>query len=132
MSATALRPPGVVATGLFAAALAAASGQAAASSHREAPFIATQPQVDATDFYMFRSYEPGREGYVTLIANYLPLQDPYGGPNFFKLDQNAVFVDAVHFAFGVEFDVDYYFAFDLRSIGNGRICRRRHPHCVCR
>jgi hypothetical protein len=62
-----------------------------ASSHREAPFIATQPQVDATDFYMFRSYEPGRDGYVTLIANYLPLQDPYGGPNFFKLDPNAIY-----------------------------------------
>ena len=91
MSVTALRPFGVVATGLVAAAIAAASGQAGASSHREAPFIATQPQVDATDFYMFRSYEPGRDGYVTLIANYLPLQDPYGGPNFFKLDPNAVY-----------------------------------------
>src|SRR5678815_4510010 len=63
----------------------------AASSHREAPFIATQPQVDATDFYMFRSYEPGREGYVTIVANYLPLQDPYGGPNYFKLDPNALY-----------------------------------------
>ena len=62
-----------------------------ASSHREAPFIATQPQLDATDFYMFRSYEPGRAGYVTLVANYLPLQDPYGGPNYFKLDPNAVY-----------------------------------------
>ena len=40
---------------------------------------------------MFRSYEPGRDGYVTLIANYLPLQDPYGGPNYFKLDPNAVY-----------------------------------------
>ena len=32
------------------------------------------------------SYEPGRAGYVTLIANYLPLQDAYGGPNYFTLD----------------------------------------------
>src|SRR6478736_3502358 len=64
---------------------------ATASSHREAPFIASQPQVDATDFYMFTSYEAGRAGYVTLIANYLPLQDPYGGPNYFKLDPNAVY-----------------------------------------
>ena len=64
---------------------------ASASSHREAPFIATQPQVDATDFYLFRSYEPGRDGYVTLVANYLPLQDPYGGPNYFKLDPNAIY-----------------------------------------
>ena len=62
-----------------------------ASSHREAPFITTMPKVDATDFYMFRSYESGREGYVTMIANYLPLQDAYGGPNYFTLDENALY-----------------------------------------
>src|SRR5215203_1410543 len=81
-----------VAPVLVAAALAAAWAlPAGASSHREAPFIATQPQLDATDFYMFRSYEAGREQYVTIVANYLPLQDPYGGPNYFKLDPNAVY-----------------------------------------
>ena len=64
---------------------------AQASSHREAPFIATQPKVDATDFYMFNSYESGRAAFVTLIANYLPLQDPYGGPNYFSLDPNALY-----------------------------------------
>ena len=57
---------------------------ASASSHREAPFIATQPQVDATDFYMFRSYEPGRDGYVTLIANYMPLQDAVRRPELLQ------------------------------------------------
>ncbi len=61
----------------------------AASSHREAPGIIAHPQVDGTDFYMFRSYEAGRDGFVTLIANYLPLQDPYGGPNYFPLDPDA-------------------------------------------
>jgi hypothetical protein len=76
---------------LILAALAAAAPAAQASSHREAPFIAGQPQVDGTDFYMFNSYEPGRAAYVTLVANYLPVQDPYGGPNFFKLDANAVY-----------------------------------------
>ena len=49
------------------------------------------PKVDGTDFYMFRSYEPGRAGYVTLIANYQPLQDPYGGPNYFSMDPNALY-----------------------------------------
>ena len=49
------------------------------------------PQMDASDFYMFMSYEPGRAGYVTLLANYDPLQDPTGGPNFFPLSQNAVY-----------------------------------------
>lgn len=46
---------------------------ASASSHREAPYIATQPKLDATDFYMFRSYETGRADFVTIIANYQPL-----------------------------------------------------------
>lgn len=64
---------------------------ALASSHREAPYITKQPKVDATDFYMFRSYEAGREDFVTLIANYLPLQDPYGGPNYFALDPEALY-----------------------------------------
>jgi hypothetical protein len=62
-----------------------------ASSHREAPFIAGQPKVDGTDFYMFRSYEPGREQFVTFIANYNPLQDAYGGPNYFTLDPKALY-----------------------------------------
>ncbi len=63
---------------------------ATASSHREAPFIAEHPKVDGTDFYMFRSYESG-VGFVTLVANYLPLQDAYGGPNYFTLDPDAAY-----------------------------------------
>ena len=62
-----------------------------ASSHREAPGITKSPKVDGTDFYMFRSYEPGREGFVTFIANYQPLQSPYGGPNYFTMDPDAVY-----------------------------------------
>lgn len=64
-------------------------GVALASSHREAPLITLTPKVDGTDFYMFRSYEPGRSAFVTFIANYQPLQDAYGGPNYFSLDPNA-------------------------------------------
>lgn len=69
----------------------AALPQALASSHREAPFITKNPKADATDFYMFRSYEPGREQFVTLIANYQPLQDAYGGPNYFSMDPDALY-----------------------------------------
>ena len=86
-------------SGLTLAAIAAfASDGALASSHREAPFIAGQPRVDASDFYMFNSYEGvsaagtgGRAGFVTLVADYLPLQDPAGGPNFYALDPNALY-----------------------------------------
>ena len=69
--------------------LVLASGAALASSHREAPQITETPKVDSTDFYMFRSYEPGRADFVTLIASYYPFQDPYGGPNYFSLDADA-------------------------------------------
>ncbi|MCV2367736.1 DUF4331 domain-containing protein [Roseateles oligotrophus] len=72
-------------------ALASLAAPAFASSHREAPFITTVPKVDGSDFYMFRSYEADRSDYVTLLANYLPLQDGYGGPNYFALDQNALY-----------------------------------------
>jgi len=62
-----------------------------ASSHREAPAITERPKVDSTDFYMFNSYEYGRSNYVTLIANYVPLQDPQGGPNYFSMDRDAIY-----------------------------------------
>nr|WP_316642471.1 DUF4331 domain-containing protein [uncultured Roseateles sp.] len=80
-----------LAAALFALTAAGLHGQAQASSHREAPSITTMPKVDASDFYMFNSYETGRGAYVTLIANYLPLQDAYGGPNYFSLDPNALY-----------------------------------------
>lgn len=75
--------------GVVCAVLAA--GSALASSHREAPFVTKYPQADGTDFYFFKSYEPGREGFVTMIANYLPVQAAYGGPNYFPLDSQALY-----------------------------------------
>src|SRR5262245_36473199 len=62
-----------------------------ASSHREAPNITRLPTVDSTDFYAFNTYESGLQGYVTLLADYLPLQAPYGGPNYFALDPAALY-----------------------------------------
>ncbi len=97
------------------AALCAATGfgVANASSHREAPFIASAPKVDATDFYMFKSYEGGRDAYVTLIANYLPLQDPYGGPNYFTLDPNALY--EIHVDNNGDAKEDITFAFRFKN-----------------
>jgi len=76
---------------ILAAGLAAPAAQA--SSHREAPFVTLLPKVDNTDVYAFMSYEPGRigSGYVTLLSNFQPLQAPYGGPNYFKMDPNALY-----------------------------------------
>jgi Domain of unknown function (DUF4331) len=74
---------------LAGAALTTAPPRATASSHREAPLITAMPKVDGTDWYMFRSYETGRSDFVTMVANYYPLQDPFGGPNYFLLDPAA-------------------------------------------
>lgn len=69
----------------------AVAGEARASSHREAPFITRHPKVDGTDLYFFRSYEAGRQDFVTIVANYYPLQDAAGGPNFYSLDPDALY-----------------------------------------
>ena len=82
-----------------------------ASSHREAPFITKAPKVDGTDFYMFRSYEIGRENTVTLIANYLPLQDAYGGPNYFDLDQDAIYEIHIDNSGNAQEDITFQFKF---------------------
>jgi hypothetical protein len=68
---------------------------AQASSHREAPFLTGEPRTDGTDLYMFRSYEEGREDYTTVIANYIPFQDPFGGPNYFPFDEDSLY--EIHF-----------------------------------
>ncbi|HWH74011.1 MAG TPA: DUF4331 domain-containing protein [Methylibium sp.] len=113
-----LPPAPALRAAALAAAFAAATGTAFASSHREAPFITTAPKVDATDFYMFRSYEAGRSDYVTLIANYLPLQDAYGGPNYFKMDPNALYEIHVDNNGDAREDLTFQFRFrnELRDI----------------
>ena len=91
---------------------------ALASSHREAPGTTEQPKVDGTDFYMFRSYESGRSGYVTFIANYQPLQSPYGGPNYFTMDPDALYEIHVDVDGDASEDITFQFDFD-NTLVNG-------------
>ena len=106
---------------VVAAVLALCAGAVGASSHREAPFITTVPKVDATDFYLFRSYETGRSDYVTLIANYQPLQAAYGGPNYFAMDPNALYEIHVDNNGDAREDISFQFRFSntLANGGNG-------------
>src|SRR3712207_120256 len=69
-----------------------------ASSHREAPLISQDPVADNTDVYAFRS--PDRQDTVTLIANFIPFEAPYGGPNFFR------FGDDVRYLINIDNDGD--------------------------
>jgi hypothetical protein len=93
MRTTRTRRPGaaLAALGLALAAGVAILGPsgASASSHREAPLIAADPAVDNTDVYAFVS--PDRPGYVTLIANFIPFEEPNGGPNFYPFATDAIY-----------------------------------------
>ncbi|MGB0424970.1 MAG: DUF4331 domain-containing protein, partial [Flavobacteriales bacterium] len=60
-----------------------------ASSHREAPLIANDPLADNTDLYVFRS--PDDPNTITIIANYIPAELPYGGPNYYSFGQNVLY-----------------------------------------
>ena len=59
------------------------------SSHREAPEISKDPVADSTDVYAFVS--PDKPNTVTLIANYIPLQGPAGGPNFYEFGDDVLY-----------------------------------------
>jgi hypothetical protein len=59
------------------------------SSHREAPGTSKDPVVDSTDLYAFVS--PDKPDTVTILANYVPLQDPAGGPNFFEFGDDVLY-----------------------------------------
>jgi hypothetical protein len=65
------------------------AGSAQASSHREAPLIAGDPRVDNTDLYAFVS--PNKSSAVTMIANFIPFEEPNGGPNFYPFEDGAAY-----------------------------------------
>lgn len=88
-----------LAVGLAVAAVTAISvrpgNSGEASSHREAPLIAADPQADTTDVYAFIA--PDAPDMVTLVGNWIPFEEPSGGPNFYNFGDDVLY----------EFDIDY-------------------------
>jgi uncharacterized protein DUF4331 len=82
---------------------------ATASSHREAPTISDDPAADNTDTYAFVS--PDRPNSVTIVANYVPLEEPAGGPNFNKFGDDVLYELHVDNDGDSEEDVTYQFRF---------------------
>jgi hypothetical protein len=74
---------------LSAAALFLTANAAQASSHREAPLITEDPTADSTDLYAFVS--PDKPTHVTILANYIPFEEPSGPPNYYSLSPSAVY-----------------------------------------
>src|SRR5206468_918912 len=85
------------------------------SSHREAPEISKDPVADNTDVYAFVS--PDRPDTVTLIANYIPLEGPAGGPNFYEFGDDVLYEIHIDNDGDADVDITYQFRFqtDLRN-----------------
>lgn len=95
--------------GLLALGLALAPQPSRASSHREAPLISNDPAADNTDLYAFVS--PDRPDTVTIMANYIPLQEPAGGPNFGNFDPNVRYEINIDNTGDGKTDIAYHYRF---------------------
>jgi Domain of unknown function (DUF4331) len=98
---------------LILAAVAAASALVVAlsfgSSHREAPLTSIDPTGDDTDLYAFTA--PDAPGALTVVANWIPFEDPAGGPNFYRFDDKAEYYVNVDNTGDGKYDVRYQFKF---------------------
>jgi Domain of unknown function (DUF4331) len=110
--------PAAAAAALLAGLSFGTGPQAAqAASHREAPLISLDPTADITDFFMFRSYEPGNEDKVVMIMNVIPGEEPSSGPNYWNFDPNVLYrlsVDNDHD--GNADDIEFEFRFRTEPI----------------
>jgi hypothetical protein len=85
------------------------------SSHREAPEISKDPVADSTDTYAFVS--PDNPSTVTLITNYVPLEGPAGGPNFYEFGDDVLY--EIKIANNGDREADITFQFQFRTeVGN--------------
>lgn len=87
-----------------------------ASSHAEAPLTSMDRYADNTDIYAFRSSETGRSGFVTILANFIPIQDPSGGPQFYRFDDTVLYeIKIDNTGDGLE-DITYQFQFTTQIV----------------
>lgn len=87
--------------------------EAQASSHREAPGIVEDPSVDCTDVYCFTS--PDQTDTVTIIANYYPLQEPSGGPNYYRFSDKALYELHIDNNGDAKEDITFQFRFNTTT-----------------
>jgi hypothetical protein len=122
MQVATIRKPLLAALALGALALAAvlvllkssAPVAAVASSHSEAPLISQDPRADNTDLYAF--VDPNDTSKVTMIANYIPLEAPASGPNFYAFDDKVLYEIRIdNNGDGVP-DIGYQFRFTTKTV----------------
>lgn len=95
-----LRSVLVVSLTLMAMVVGMAPISSSAASHREAPLISMDPTADITDFFMFRSYETGRDDNIVLIMDVIPGEEPSAGPNYYNFDPSVLY------SFHIDNDMD--------------------------
>ncbi|MEX2247077.1 MAG: DUF4331 domain-containing protein [Dehalococcoidia bacterium] len=99
--------------GLAVASVVAVSfnmpGGSEASSHREAPLISADPQADTTDVYAFIA--PDAPNMLTLVGNWIPLEEPAGGPNFYNFGDDVYYEFAIDNNGDAKEEVTYEFRF---------------------
>src|SRR4051794_6308096 len=85
------------------------------SSHREAPLTSIDPTADDTDLYAYTANDA--PGSLTVVANWIPFEDPAGGPNFYKFDDRAHYYINIDNTGDGAADIRYEFAFKTK-VGN--------------
>ncbi|HUR98532.1 MAG TPA: DUF4331 domain-containing protein [Pyrinomonadaceae bacterium] len=105
----------------FSVILGVTGTTAKASSHAEAPMTSMDRYADNTDVYAFRSTEAGRLGFATIIANFIPFQDPSGGPQFYRFDDSVLYeIKIDNTGDGVP-DVTYQFQFTTQIVNSSTV-----------
>lgn len=94
-------------------ALVSSSTSAMASSHREAPLIADDPAADNTDLYAWVA--PGTRDRLYIVANWIPLEEPSGGPNFHKFSGDVRYEIHITRGASLEDELTYYFFFETSA-----------------
>src|SRR5438094_7708175 len=106
-----------------------APGASTASSHREAPLISEDPSADNTDLYAFRSPDDPAGGpkTVTILANYIPLEEPAGGPNFASFSDDVLYEVHVDNTGDGREDLTYQFRFHTTTRNGGTFLYNTGP-----
>jgi hypothetical protein len=124
---------GLAAAGIIAVVLQPTSHPAEASSHREAPLIAGDPKADGTDLYAFIA--PDAPDKVTFVANWIPFEDPAGGPNFYNFGDDVTYDIDIDNSGQARDDVVYRFTFKTEVVdpttflyATGPITSLNDPH----
>jgi Domain of unknown function (DUF4331) len=112
-------------SGLGAGAILASAILGIASSHREAPLISADPLADNTDVYAFVS--PDAADTVTLIANWIPLEAPNGGPNFYKFGDDVLYRINIDNDGDANDDIVYEFRFKTKTLNRNTFLYNTGP-----